>query len=64
MGTNPNGTQDVPFYSQELEHWHAREAEPDCAPVGEDPLGPEAHTGEDTWDAIDQEDAETGLPQQ
>eukprot|EP00972_Heterocapsa_arctica_P000028 3978-Heterocapsa_arctica.AAC.1 len=30
MGSNPNGNQDIPFDSQELEHWHAWEAEPDC----------------------------------
>eukprot|EP00972_Heterocapsa_arctica_P002859 420778-Heterocapsa_arctica.AAC.1 len=32
MGTDPNGTQDIPFDSRELEHWHAWEAEPDCVP--------------------------------
>eukprot|EP00972_Heterocapsa_arctica_P097519 14386794-Heterocapsa_arctica.AAC.1 len=64
MGSNLNGAQDIPINSQEFEHWHAWEAELDCIPEGENPLGPDASGGEVTWDAIYQVDAEAGFPQQ
>eukprot|EP00972_Heterocapsa_arctica_P013582 2004124-Heterocapsa_arctica.AAC.1 len=63
MATSDPGTQDTPFSTQQFEHWHAWETEPDCLPEQGIPMGTDNPGGEGAGEATDQISADSGRHQ-